>query len=45
MKKFSKEGLYAAIAAAATLVATAVATSACTFFIYQPKEPESLRDE
>lgn len=45
MKKFSKEGLYAVIAAVATLVATAVATSACSFFVYQPKEPKSLRDE
>ena len=37
--------LYALIAAAATLIAAAVATSACLYFIYQPEEPESLRDE
>ncbi|HBR03959.1 MAG TPA: cyclic lactone autoinducer peptide [Ruminiclostridium sp.] len=37
--------LYTALAAAATLIAAAVATSACTFFVYQPEEPQSLRDE
>jgi cyclic lactone autoinducer peptide len=33
------------IAAVATLVAASIATSACTFLIYQPEEPESLMDE
>lgn len=37
--------LYTAIAAIATIVAAAIATSACFFIIYQPAEPESLRDE
>jgi AgrD protein len=45
MKKFNKNGLYAAIAALATLIAATVATSACFWFIYQPEEPESLRGE
>lgn len=39
MKKF-----YGIIAAVATLLAAVVATSACTFFVYQPEEPQSLRD-
>lgn len=37
--------VYALIAAAATVVATVFATSACFLIIYQPKEPVSLRDE
>lgn len=37
--------LYTVIAAVATLIAAAVATSACTFLLYQPEEPQSLRDE
>lgn len=40
MKKF-----YGIIAAIATIVAAAIATSACYFVIYQPAEPESLKDE
>lgn len=39
MKKF-----YAIIAAVSTMVAALVASSACLVFIYQPEEPESLRD-
>jgi cyclic lactone autoinducer peptide len=45
MKKFNKNGLYAVIAAAATLIAATVATSACFFWVYQPEEPKSLRGE
>ena len=37
--------LYAVLAAMATVMAAAVATSACWFFTYQPEEPKSLRDE
>ncbi|HEY5587493.1 MAG TPA: cyclic lactone autoinducer peptide [Candidatus Paceibacterota bacterium] len=36
---------YAVIAAVATIVAATVATSACFFWLYQPEEPKSLRDE
>ena len=36
--------VYGIVAAIATLVATLVASSACLVFIYQPEEPESLRD-
>ena len=39
MKKF-----YGILAVAATFVAALVASSACTYFIYQPEEPQSLRD-
>ena len=39
-----KTGILSALAAVATFVAAAVATSACYFFVYQPEEPESLRD-
>ncbi|NCB51880.1 MAG: cyclic lactone autoinducer peptide [Clostridia bacterium] len=39
MKKF-----YGIVAAISTLVAAMVASSACFVFIYQPEEPESLRD-
>lgn len=35
----------AVIAAVSTLVAALVAHSACYFFIYQPEEPQSLRDD
>ncbi|NLO47192.1 MAG: cyclic lactone autoinducer peptide [Clostridiales bacterium] len=37
--------LYAVLATVATLLAMAVASSACMFFTYQPEEPESLRDK
>lgn len=36
--------VYGIIAAVSTLVATLVASSACVYFLYQPEEPESLRD-
>lgn len=39
MKKF-----YTIVAAVSTMVAALVASSACMIFIYQPEEPESLRD-
>ncbi|MFA6948119.1 MAG: cyclic lactone autoinducer peptide [Eubacteriales bacterium] len=39
-----KTKLYAALAFAATLVATLVATSACWWWIYQPEEPQSLKN-
>lgn len=37
--------MYGLIAAISTLVAALVASSACYFFIYQPEEPASLRNE
>lgn len=45
MKKLDKKFLYTVMSAAATLIAATVATSACYFWIYQPEEPKSLRDE
>lgn len=39
MKKF-----YGVIAAVSTILAAVLATSACTWFLYQPEEPQSLRD-
>ena len=44
MKKFSKSTLLAAVSVICTLVATAVATSACMWFAHQPEEPASLSD-
>ncbi|MDF2568303.1 MAG: hypothetical protein K0R90_1759 [Oscillospiraceae bacterium] len=32
------------VATICTLIATAVATSACTYYFYQPEEPKSLSD-
>jgi cyclic lactone autoinducer peptide len=40
-----KNGIFAAIATIATVIAAAIATSACYFFVYQPEEPQSLKDE
>lgn len=40
-----KKGIYATIATIATVVATAIASSACWLFLYQPVEPKSLREE
>lgn len=37
--------LYGAVAVIATLVAAVFATSACFVVLYQPEEPQSLRDE
>jgi cyclic lactone autoinducer peptide len=45
LKKLNKNGLFAVIAAVATIIAATVATSACFFIFYQPEEPTSLRDE
>lgn len=42
--KINMKSLYASIAVAATLIAAAVATSACMWFIYQPEEPKSLQE-
>ncbi len=39
MKRF-----YGVIAAVSTIIAAVLATSACTWFLYQPEEPESLRE-
>lgn len=39
------KSLYASVAVIATLIAAAVATSACYWFIYQPKEPKSLQEK
>lgn len=44
MKKVNAKVL-GAIAAAASVFAALIASSACFFFIYQPEEPKSLRDE
>lgn len=44
MKKFNKQ-LFTLVAVVTTLVATAVASSACFWFIYQPEEPECLREK
>ncbi|WP_312654583.1 cyclic lactone autoinducer peptide [Proteiniclasticum sp.] len=40
-----KKNLLTLMAALATVIATTMATSACFFYIYQPEEPESLRDK
>jgi cyclic lactone autoinducer peptide len=39
MKKF-----YGIVAAISTVVAALVASSACVVVLYQPEEPQSLRD-
>lgn len=44
MKKLSPKFL-ALVATITTFVASALATSACTWFSYQPEEPKSLREE
>ncbi|NLA85917.1 MAG: cyclic lactone autoinducer peptide [Clostridiales bacterium] len=40
-----KKAIFSVISVIAVFVATLVASSACLFYIYQPNEPESLRDE
>lgn len=40
-----KKNILALIAALATVFATSIATSACTFFLYQPEEPKCLSDK
>lgn len=42
--KNMKAKLLAVIAAAATILAATVASSACWWYVYQPEEPESLRN-
>jgi len=44
MKKLSKKFL-GLIATITTLMAAMVATSACTWYLYQPEEPECLREK
>jgi cyclic lactone autoinducer peptide len=43
--KISKKNLLTLVATAATLMASLVASSACTFFMYQPEEPKILQEE
>ena len=40
-----KKALLAVVSIIAVFFATIVASSACVFYIYQPKEPESLSDK
>lgn len=44
MKNINKTKLLAFVSVIATFFATTVATSACTWYIYQPEEPECLKD-
>ncbi|GAB6169475.1 cyclic lactone autoinducer peptide [Clostridium carnis] len=44
MRKLNNKILMA-VAAVATIFASAVATSACAWCLYQPEEPKSLREE
>lgn len=39
-----KAKLFGVVSVLATLAATVVATSACVWWVYQPEEPQSLRD-
>lgn len=39
-----KTKVLAVIATLATLIASAVATSACWWYFYQPEEPETLKE-
>jgi AgrD protein len=39
-----KNKVLSALAVIGTLVATVAATSACWWYLYQPEEPESLRN-
>ncbi len=40
-----KKAIFAVISIIAVFFATVVASSACIFYIYQPKEPGSLSDK
>lgn len=40
-----KKAIYAVVSIIAVFFATLVASSACLFYVYQPNEPESLRDK
>ena len=42
--KVMKAKFLAAVAAVATILAATVASSACWWYIYQPEEPESLKN-
>ena len=44
MKKLTKSAILAVLSVAATMFATAMATSACVWFVHQPEEPECLKD-
>jgi len=44
MKNLNKH-LLTLIAVVTTLVATSVASSACFWYMYQPKEPKCLREK
>lgn len=39
-----KKAVFAIVSVIAVFFATIVASSACIFYAYQPKEPESLSD-
>lgn len=39
-----KSKLFAALSVLATFFATTVATSACFWYIYQPEEPDCLKE-
>lgn len=43
--QMKKKNLLTLIAALATVFATTMATSACTYYIYQPEEPKCLSDK
>ena len=40
-----KKKILMSLAAISTFIASIVATTACTWYFYQPEEPECLRDK
>lgn len=44
MRKINKK-LFSLVATLTTLIAATVASSACIWYLYQPEEPKSLREE
>ncbi|MBE5960310.1 MAG: cyclic lactone autoinducer peptide [Lachnospiraceae bacterium] len=44
MKKIKKFNVLALLSVVATFFATTVATSACFWYLYQPEEPECLKE-
>lgn len=44
MKRINRK-LLMLVATVTTIIASAVASSACVWGLYQPKEPKSLREE
>lgn len=40
-----KQKIFGVVATMFTLIATAVASSACWFYFYQPQEPKALSDK